>query len=354
MPKPYPDDLYALLCCVCSSTATLEKKGDVLRCGNCGMQHPIVDGIPVLLHREKSVFDADEVIGHYRSATPTTRHRLFRTLRRFVPRIGSNLAANRVSDRLHEMLQSVANPRVLVVGGGDSGAGMQGLLDDPRYAIVESDVYFGPRCNIIADGHNLPFQCNSFDAVICQAVLEHVVRPQACIDEIHRVLKPRGVLFVDIPFMYPVHMGAYDFTRFSLGGLRLACRWFEECDAGMSGGPWQAVAWTIFYSALASSTSRIWAAFVWFVLPWFIFWLHYLDNLLKRKPQAGDAASGVYFLGKKSDRPRIDREIIRQYWRYSQAPKRRATATTGTVAPETAYPAPTGAGTARRVDSSVR
>jgi SAM-dependent methyltransferase len=271
-----------------------------------------------------------------------------------VPRIGANIAADRVADRMLEMLQTVANPRVLVVGGGDSGAGMKGLLDDPRYAIVESDVYFGPRCNIIADGHNLPFRSDSFDAVICQAVLEHVVRPQACIDEIHRVLKPRGVLFVDVPFMFPVHMGAYDFTRFSLGGLRLACRWFEESDAGISGGPWQAVAHTIFHSARASSSSRIWAVFVWFVLPWFIFWLHHVDNFLKLKPQAGDAASGVYFLGRKSDRPRIDREIIRQYWRYAQPPKRRARTNTVTVAPGTAYPAPTGTGSARQADSSVR
>jgi SAM-dependent methyltransferase len=322
MPKPYPDDLYALLSCVCSSTATLQKKGELLSCDNCGMRHPIVDGIPVLLHREKSVFDADEVVRQYRSSTPNTRRNLFERLRRFVPSIGSNIAANRVVDRMREMLQPIALPRILVVGGGESGAGLQDLLDDPRYAIVESDVYFGPRCNIIADGHNLPFQSNSFDAVICQAVLEHVVRPQACIDEIHRVLKPRGVLFADVPFMYPVHMGAYDFTRFSLGGLRLACRWFEECDAGISGGPWQAVAHTIFHSARALSTSRIWSAFVWFVLPWFIFWLHYADNLVKRKQRASDAASGVYFVGRKSDRPRTEREIIRQYWRYAQQPKR--------------------------------
>ena len=89
MPKPYPDDLYELLSCVCSSTATLDKQGDALRCDNCGTQHPIVDGIPVLLHREKSVFDADEVIRQYRSATPNAGRNLFQTLRRFVPRIGS-------------------------------------------------------------------------------------------------------------------------------------------------------------------------------------------------------------------------------------------------------------------------
>lgn len=332
MPKPYPDDLYSLLCCVCSSTATLAKQEEVLICGSCSMRHPIVDGIPVVLHPENSLFDADEIIRQYRSAPRNVRRNLVQSARRFVPKIGSNIAASRVAHGMREMLQPVAAPRILVVGGGDTGAGMQSLLDDLRYATIESDVYFGPRCNIIADGHSLPFQSNSFDAVICQAVLEHVVRPQACIDEMHRVLKPRGVLFVDVPFMYPVHMGAYDFTRFSLGGLRLACRWFEESDAGVSGGPGQAVAQTIFHSARSLSSSRIWMALVWFVLPWFIFWLHHADRLLKGNPRGSDAASGVYFLGRKSDRPRTEREIISTYWRYQQ-PERKADANIADGAP---------------------
>ena len=193
------------------------------------------------------------------------------------------------------------------------------MLDAPGYCVVASDIYFGARCNIIADGHSLPFQAGSFDAVICQAVLEHVVRPQACIDEIHRVLKSRGVFFADIPFMYPVHMGANDFARLSLGGLRLACRRFEEFRAGVSGGPFQAIAVTIFHAFRILSRSRIWAAFVWFVLPWLIFWLHHIDKLLKHRPEGSDAAAGVYFLGRKADLARSEREIIRQYWRYQIA-----------------------------------
>jgi SAM-dependent methyltransferase len=231
--------------------------------------------------------------------------------------------ADDIADRVRAMLSEVSNPRVLVVGGGDTGAGMHTLLDDPTYTVIESDIYFGPRTNLIADGHNLPFYSNTFDAVICQAVLEHVVRPQACIDEIHRVLKPHGVFFADIPFMYPVHMGPYDFTRFSLGGLRLACRAFEEEDAGVSNGPLGAVAQTIFHSARTLSSSRIWRVFVWFGLPWLIFWLPHLDKLLRNRPQVSDAASGVYFVGRKSDRVRGEREIIRQHWSYHVQKKRK-------------------------------
>jgi SAM-dependent methyltransferase len=340
VPKQLVDEAYSLLECVCPDRSALTRLGAVLACESCGARHPVVDGVPVVLN-EHSVFEADEIIRQYREAPKNPKPSWFGRIRKFVPRIGANLAADDAAARINEMLAGVERPRVLVVGGGDSGAGMAAILDNPRYLVVESDVYFGARCNIIADGHDLPFRDGAFDAVICQAVLEHVTRPQDCIDEMHRVLAPRGVFFVDIPFMYPVHMGAYDFTRFSLGGLRLACRSFEESSAGISGGPFQAIAQTTFHSLHSLSRSRAWKAFVFFVLPWFIFWLHYLDKPLRHRAQAGDGASGVYFLGRRSDRRRSEREVIQQYWRYHTAAKR-PLAGSGVTAPGIAYQMTTG------------
>lgn len=335
MAKQLPAEAHSLLACVCVARAPLKRVGADLVCESCSAHHPFVDGVPVLLN-ERSVFDSSDIIRQYRSAPKNPKVGWFARARRFVPRLGSNLAADEAAARIHDMLAGIERPRVLVVGGGDTGAGMASILDNPRYLVVESDVYFGARCNVIADGHDLPFLDGAFDAVICQAVLEHVARPQDCIDEMHRVLKPQGVFFADIPFMYPVHMGAYDFTRFSLGGLRLACRWFEETSAGISGGPFQAIAQTTFHSLRGVSRARAWQGFVFFVLPWFIFWLHYLDKPLRSRPQAGDGASGVYFLGRKSDRQRSEREVIQQYWRFHTAQKR-LQAANGVTAPGTAY-----------------
>jgi SAM-dependent methyltransferase len=316
MPKAFPPEMYSSLACVCGATTDLIKEDETLKCPSCGRSHAIVDGVPVILYSERSVFDAEDIIRRYRATNKSSQRSAFRTLRRFVPRISVNLIADHIGNRIRGMLSGIPHPRVLVVGGGEAGAGLKELLDEPSYTIVESDIYFGPRCNLIADGHNLPFKSDTFDLVICQAVLEHVVRPHACIDEIHRVLNPRGVFFADIPFMQPVHMGAYDFTRFSLGGLRLACRAFEEEGAGFSIGPFSAVTQTLWHAAQTVSDARIWKAFVWFGLPWMIFWLAQFDRLLRHRLQAADAASGVYFIGRKADRLRSEREIIRQYWRY--------------------------------------
>ena len=48
----------------------------------------------------------------------------------------------------------------------------------------------------VADAMNLPFEDNSFDIVVCSHVYEHVPNPYLIFNEIHRVLKSGGLLFL--------------------------------------------------------------------------------------------------------------------------------------------------------------
>lgn len=50
-------------------------------------------------------------------------------------------------------------------------------------------------CFLTSDAMALPFQDNSFDAVACAHVYEHVPDAQRMTSEIHRVLKPGGICF---------------------------------------------------------------------------------------------------------------------------------------------------------------
>lgn len=54
---------------------------------------------------------------------------------------------------------------------------------------------------IVIQGHLVerPFEENAFDAVTLGAVLEHVFDPRTLLVEIHRVLRPGGVLWLDVP-----------------------------------------------------------------------------------------------------------------------------------------------------------
>jgi len=60
----------------------------------------------------------------------------------------------------------------------------------------------------------------SVDTLIATNILEHVERPQAAMDEFHRVLRPGGHLFLLTPLCYPWHMNP-DYWRFTEQGIRL-------------------------------------------------------------------------------------------------------------------------------------
>jgi ubiquinone/menaquinone biosynthesis C-methylase UbiE len=49
------------------------------------------------------------------------------------------------------------------------------------------------------DVHNIPFDENTFDYIICTEVLEHVLSPYRALNEINRVLKKDGFLVLSVP-----------------------------------------------------------------------------------------------------------------------------------------------------------
>ena len=162
-----------------------------------------------------------------------------------LPRESLNLAAKRVIAEMHDRLRARGGrATVLVIGGSKIGAGVRVLLADPNLEVIETDVAWGQRTQMICDGHDLPFHDGSIDAVVIQAVLGYVVDPQRCVAEIHRVLKSDGLVFADTPFTQQVVGREYDFTRFTRLGHRRLFRQFREHSTGMTSGPGTALAWS--------------------------------------------------------------------------------------------------------------
>lgn len=81
------------------------------------------------------------------------------------------------------------------------------------------------RPNVCADATALPLKNDCADVILCTEVLEHLEDPDACIDEIFRLLRKDGSAFVSVPFMYPVHADPFDFQRFTADGLQ---RYFAD------------------------------------------------------------------------------------------------------------------------------
>jgi SAM-dependent methyltransferase len=259
---------------------------------------PLLNEQPVLIDFSASIVDRSGIVTR-NGGSVQNRDVNGTWLRTHVHRLlgGHNHNARRVAERLtQELKQHGGKPRVLIVGGGTIGAGSSALCMDRDVDVVSLDVYASPHTTFVADGHRLPLVDGSVDAVWIQAVLEHVLDPPAVVAEIHRVLKPDGIVFADTPFMQQVHEGIYDFTRFTLHGHRWLFRRFEVIDAGVTRGAGTGLVWSIRYFIRALTRNSRLSTIL--TLPFF--WLRYTDQLLDNGMSA-DAASGVFFLGRRSD-----------------------------------------------------
>lgn len=108
----------------------------------------------------------------------------------------------------------------------DAGAGQGRFKADFAHArYVGVDLAVGDvgwdysNLDAISNLTDLPFKESSFDAVLCTQVLEHVPEPQQVIDEIARVLKPGGRLFLSAPQSWCQHQKPYDYFRYTSFGL---------------------------------------------------------------------------------------------------------------------------------------
>jgi SAM-dependent methyltransferase len=270
---------------------------------------PHVAGQPVLVDFERSIFDR----GNYSDGRGSVMQRddtgngLAVRLRRLLT--GTNpVTPEKSREMVARLTAQHPAPTLLVIGGGAIGSGAEQLYAAPNIRTVGTDVYASPNTQVVADGHFLPFRDGVFDGVWIQAVLEHVLDPPALVAEIHRVLKPTGLVYADTPFMQQVHEQAYDFTRFTLSGHRWLFRDFEEIDAGAVGGAGKALVWSIRYVALSLGLSTRMATLA--ALPFF--WVRFVDRFARPGPKT-DAASGVYFFGRKSEHALSAKDMLRYY-----------------------------------------
>lgn len=288
------------VCCRCS----LADVEDGFQCVTCNARYPLVDGRPVLMSAQKrksfeinlDSSDGRRMVCEYGSTGPTpTQVPVWPIIRWLTPpsvmyRYHPDLLAAPTS-ALFERVDGNA-PLTLSVGGGPYRVG-------PDEITLNIGLF--PNVDVVADAHDIPVADNTFDAVFSLAVLEHVADPYRVASEMVRVLKPGGVLYTEIPFIFFFHGYPTDYTRFTREGIR---RLFSALDlqlVGMTHGPVSAVlqsanmllemllpARPAFIRKAANGAYR-----------WLLFPLKYLDLALRDHPDAHTLAGGFFVLGHK-------------------------------------------------------
>lgn len=79
-----------------------------------------------------------------------------------------------------------------------------------------------PPWDMAWDGRTLPMQPGKAGAVVLTEVLEHCPDPARVLAEAHRILTPGGLIFLTVPFLWPLHdvpCDAYRYTPWTLERL---------------------------------------------------------------------------------------------------------------------------------------
>ena len=76
---------------------------------------------------------------------------------------------------------------------------------------LQTQTWDNSKLDIVSDIINIPESDNSFDAIMCIEVFEHISSPIEAIKEFSRLLKPGGILIITAPFASLTHFAPYLF-----------------------------------------------------------------------------------------------------------------------------------------------
>jgi len=119
------------------------------------------------------------------------------------------------------------------VSGQEKMANLRPLFPGKPYLGVDQRP--GPGVDCVADAEDLPHADGSIGTVIAISTFEHAKRFWRCFEEIHRVLRPDGVLLVSCPFYFYIHSYPSDYWRFTPAALDLLLEKYPNKILGWHG-----------------------------------------------------------------------------------------------------------------------
>jgi SAM-dependent methyltransferase len=151
---------------------------------------------------------------------------------------------------------------VLDIGGQNqqsrSNKRLRQMSTNPKTRIVSTDIIADYNPDIVDDICNSKIESNSYDAVYCDAILEHVKDYAGAMNHIHRILKPGGELFIYVPFVWSIH-DKMDYHRFTFAELDRILRIFSEHKIFLpDGNGYGGVLWLVLTSFKIYKFPKLW------------------------------------------------------------------------------------------------
>lgn len=158
--------------------------------------------------------------------------------------------------------------------------------------------------DVVGDGFRLPFRPGTFDAIICEYVIEHVEDPEGFIRAATTALADDGYWYLEVPFLQPIHAEGWDYVRWTRKGFRAAAArcGLEIVEDGIHYAPaftlhWVLKEWCALLLSLGWMPLR--RALIW-LFGWIFAPLLILDLIMPHLPGADDLVCGWWVIARKA------------------------------------------------------
>jgi SAM-dependent methyltransferase len=144
--------------------------------------------------------------------------------------------SNSLPDNATELIRGASGP-VLNLSAGGTARKFEHVVE-VEYAIFR-------HTDIVGDAHQLPFDDDTFEAVVVMNAFEHYRDPAKVATELHRILKPGGRVLIHTAFIQPLHERPWHFFNCTRYGLE---EWFKAFETEVlrvsdNFSPGHSVAW---------------------------------------------------------------------------------------------------------------
>ena len=205
-----------------------------------------------------------------------------------------NLVAVFIGKTAKQFVATLPDDAVIV----NIGSGVKTI--HPR--VINVDMRASPDVQIVASAYALPFPDASVDAVISESLLEHLEHPEIAVQEMYRVLRPGGMVYILTPFMIGFHSSPGDYYRWTIPGMKQLLKNFEIHESGVAVGPTSALTailreWLAMLLSFGSKTLyQLWVlCFMVLLIP-----LNLLDFYMRYLPFNSTIALAYYCIAKKA------------------------------------------------------
>tara|TARA_B100000315_G_C14557335_1_gene578801 strand:- start:659 stop:1570 length:912 start_codon:yes stop_codon:yes gene_type:complete len=292
-----------LFSCPNCKSALLKKNNNKINCKECGDTFDILFNTPVFIKNNSPVLEWYNFNKDSKLSTKKDFKRLLKYIYRKikpVERIWTTKSKRAIQNLIEKLNPDINDNNVVLIGSGFEPVYRRIL--NPYKNIIYMGLSNRGSVDIINDICNIPLLDEKIDLVLSSSVLEHVYNPEIAVQEMHRVIKPGGYVYAEIPFMRSYHMIPIDYQRYTISGIEELFKrnGFKLVEKGICSGPFTAIVLFLidFCSTLFKFNNYL-SAIIGLILSLILHPFKYLDRLFESSNWAEVCACNFYYIGKK-------------------------------------------------------